>query len=55
MDGLRQQGYDVTEIIGGASPEETNTNEAFRPFNLRAQMYFELRKSLLAGELGNVG
>lgn len=54
VDGLRQQGYNVTEIIGGASPEETSTNEAFRPFNLRAQIYFELRKSLISGELGNV-
>lgn len=54
VDGLRQQGYDVIEIQGGAKPEETDTVETFKSFNLRSQIYWELRRSLIAGELGNL-
>jgi hypothetical protein len=54
VDNLKQQGYDVIEIQGGAKPEELNSVEAFKPFNLRSQMYWELRKSLIGGEVGNL-
>jgi len=54
VDGLRAQGYNVVEIIGGAKPEEINTNNSFNPFNLRSQMYFTLRESLIDGEVGNI-
>ena len=53
-DYLKMQGYEVIEISGGAKPEETIYDEAFKPFNLRSQMYYELRKSLIAGEIGNL-
>ena len=54
IDELKQRGYDVVEIVGGAKPEEPDSNDTFKPFNLRSQMYYELRKSLIAGEIGNL-
>ena len=54
VDSLKQQGYNVVELQGGAKPEETDIEEAFKPFNLRSQMYYELRKDLINGEIGNL-
>ncbi|MEJ8590338.1 phage terminase large subunit [Riemerella anatipestifer] len=54
VDSLKQQGYEVIEIQGGAKPEETDYEEAFKPYNLRSQMYYELRKDLINGEIGNL-
>jgi len=54
VDNLKQQGYEVVELQGGARPEETDSAETFKPFNLRSQMYWELRKSLIAGEIGSL-
>lgn len=54
VDSLKQQGYDVIEIQGGAKPEEIDIEEAFKPFNLRSQMYYELRKDLINGNIGNL-
>ncbi len=54
VDNLKQQGYEVVELQGGARPEETDSAETFKPFNLRSQMYWELRKSLIAGEIGSI-
>jgi len=53
-DGLKQYGYDVVELQGGARPEETTYDDAFKPFNLRSQMYWELRRGFTEGEIGNV-
>lgn len=54
VDGLKQQGYDVIEIQGGAKPIETSYEEAYKPYNLRSQMYYELRRDLINGEIGNL-
>lgn len=54
VDGLHAMGYDVIDIQGGAKPEETGGTDAFKPFNLRSQMYYELRKDLLNGQIGNL-
>lgn len=54
VDSLKMQGYEVIELQGGAKPEETAIEEAFKPFNLRSQMYYELRKDLINGEIGNL-
>lgn len=54
VDGLHAMGYDVIDIQGGAKPEETDGTDAFKPFNLRSQMYYELRKDLLNGQIGNL-
>lgn len=54
VDDLKSQGYDVIEIQGGAKPEEVIFEDAFKPFNLRSQMYYELRRDLINGEIGNL-
>lgn len=54
VDSLRMQGYEVIELQGGAKPEELEYEEAFKPFNLRSQLYYELRKDLINGEIGNL-
>lgn len=54
VDGLHSMGYDVIDIQGGAKPEETDGTDAFKPFNLRSQIYYELRKDLLNGQIGNL-
>ncbi len=54
VDGLKMQSYDVIELQGGAKPEETDNSETFKPYNLRSQMYYELRKDLINGEIGNL-
>ncbi len=58
VDNLRALGYDVIEIQGGAKPLEPEfeyePQEAFKPFNLRSQMYYELRKDIINGAIGNI-
>lgn len=54
VDGLIAQNYHVTELQGGSKPIETDFEEAFKPFNLRSQMYYELRRDLINGQLGNI-
>lgn len=54
IDNLQSLGYDIKELIGGAKPEEMPFDDAFQPFNLRSQMYYELRKDIIAGFLGNI-
>lgn len=54
VDSLKMQGYDVIEIQGGAKPEESLYDEAFKPYNLRSQMYYELRKDIIEGQVGNL-
>lgn len=54
VDGLKQQGYEVLEIQGGAKPIESNIPDAFKPFNLRSQMYYELRRDIMSGNIGNL-
>lgn len=54
VDMLKSQNYSIIEIQGGAKPEEMDFEEAFKPYNLRSQMYYELRKDLINGEIGNI-
>ncbi len=54
VDNLRASGYYVQEIQGGAKPAELETDEAFKPHNLRAQMYWELKRDIDAGNIGNI-
>jgi phage terminase large subunit len=54
VDNLKAAGYDVTEILGGSKPDEDVQEDAFKPHNLRSQMYYELRKDLIAGNIGNL-
>lgn len=54
VDNLKAMGYNIVEIVGGAKPTETEVEEAFKPFNLRTQLYYELRKDLIAGNLGHL-
>lgn len=54
VDNLRASGYEVQELQGGASPIELQTIEAFKPHNLRAQMYWELKRDIEAGNIGGI-
>jgi hypothetical protein len=59
IDNLRSMGLEVLELIGGAKPTEQEEGdptqpEAFQPFNLRSEMYWKLRRELLAGEIGGL-
>jgi len=54
IDILHSQGYHVIELNGGAKPIELNMANAFKPFNLRSQMYYELRKDILENAVGNL-
>lgn len=54
VDSLKMQGYDIIGLQGGAKSEETTYEEAFKPYNLRSQMYYELRNDLINGEIGNL-
>ncbi|MEC5395761.1 phage terminase large subunit [Bergeyella sp. RCAD1439] len=54
VDSLKMQGYDIIGLQGGAKSEETIYEEAFKPYNLRSQMYYELRKDFINGEIGNL-
>jgi len=54
VDNLRANGYHVQEIQGGAKPIELQTEEAFKPHNLRAQMYWELKRDIDKGNIGGI-
>ena len=54
VDFLKAQGYEVFEIQGGAKPDEPEFEDAFKPFNLRSQMYWELRRDIMRGSIGNL-
>lgn len=54
VDGLIAHRYYVKELQGGAKPEETYLEEAFKPNNLKTQMYYELRKDIIEGNIGNL-
>lgn len=54
LDNLHSMGYNVKEIIGGAKPVEIKYDDNFQPFNLRSQMYHELRRDLMEGNIGNL-
>jgi hypothetical protein len=55
VDILQSNGYCVTEIQGGAKPVEDETLfDAFKPFNLRSQFYYDLRKAVMGREIGNL-
>lgn len=54
VDNLKAAGYNVTELSGGSKPMETAIEETFKPYNLRSQMYYELRKDLIAMNIGNL-
>lgn len=57
IDILSSKGYEVTEIQGGRKADEKEENEyqpAFKPFNLRSQMYYELSEAMKDGKIGNI-
>ncbi len=54
IDNLHGMGYRVKDLVGGAKPDELVIEDKFQPFNLRSQMYYELRRDLMAGNLGNL-
>ena len=54
VDDLKSAGYDVIELQGGSKPEKSEYEEAFLPFNLRSQMYYELRRDMINGQIGNL-
>lgn len=54
IDNLHALNYDVKEFIGGAKPEDIEYDDNFQPFNLRSQAYYELRRDLMAGNIGNL-
>ncbi|MDH0660455.1 phage terminase large subunit [Empedobacter sp. GD03865] len=54
VDGLKNEGFNVIDIQGGSKPIETEEEEAFKPYNLRSQMYYELRKDIIEGKIGNL-
>lgn len=54
IDGLKAQGYEVKELIGGSKPVELPYEEAFQANNLRSQMYYQLRKDIMEGSVGNL-
>lgn len=54
IDNLHSMGYEVKDLIGGAKPVELIYENSFQPFNLRSQMYYELRSDIIAGKIGNL-
>jgi hypothetical protein len=54
IDNLHSMGYNVFEIVGGAKPEEIIYDDAFKSFNLRSQMYYELRRDIINNKIGNI-
>ncbi|MES2516078.1 MAG: phage terminase large subunit [Bacteroidota bacterium] len=54
VDSLKSMGYNVVEIQGGAKPIDLGYEESFKPFNLRSQMFYELRKDIIDGQIGNL-
>ncbi len=53
IDQFKGMGYNVMQIVGGAKPEELEYEDNFQPFNLRSQMYYELRREFVNGNIGN--
>lgn len=54
VDYLKNAGYNVCEIQGGAKPLEESKDEPFKPFNLRSQIFYALRNEICEGRLGNI-
>lgn len=54
FDNLYSLGYDVKNLIGGAKPIDLAYENNFKPFNLRSQMYYELRCDIMDGNIGNL-
>lgn len=57
VDGLWSLYYYVTDIAGGAAPEvsdDEDDKQAFKPFNLRAQMFNALKDGLKNNQIGNL-
>lgn len=54
VDSLKSMGYPVFEISGGSKPVDLGYEETFKAFNLRSQVYSELRKDIIDGNLGNL-
>lgn len=54
IDNLKSMGYEVQDLIGGAKPIEILYENNFQPFNLRSQMYYELRNDIIEGNIGNL-
>lgn len=54
VDNLKALNYEVVEIQSGAKPQELYSEGVFRPFNLRSQMYYELRNEFINERIGNL-
>lgn len=54
IDNLNSIGYPVRDLIGGAKPVDMFIQNSFKPYNLRSQMYYQLRNDILEGTLGNL-
>lgn len=54
VDNLKAMGYNVIDIQGGAKPIEMLFEETFKPYNLRSQMYYELRRDIMNNAIGNI-
>ena len=54
IDILKSNGYEIQDLQGGAKPIETSIEEAFKPFNLRTQMYYQLMRDIKGKELGGI-
>ncbi|MGB0917747.1 MAG: phage terminase large subunit, partial [Flavobacteriales bacterium] len=54
IDGLKSQGFDIKELIGGSKPIEPFYEEAFQANNLRSQMYYQLRQNIMDANIGKL-
>ncbi|QQR98603.1 MAG: terminase [Sphingobacteriales bacterium] len=54
VDSLHALGYDVIELNGGSKPIDEDNTDTFLPFNLRSQMYYNLRNEIIAGNIGGI-
>lgn len=54
IDGIKSNGYEIQELIGGSKPIETDYEISFQANNLRSQMYYQLRLDILARNIGNL-
>ena len=54
IDGLRALDFNVIDIQGGAKPIDEVIPTTFKPFNLRSQIYIELKNDFLNGNIGNL-
>ena len=54
IDGLRSQYFNIKELIGGSKPIEPLYEDAFQANNLRSQMYYQLRRDIMRGNIGNL-